>query len=839
MEAQTRLQKYGPNSIKTKSKHSLWSMVWDQFNSLLVWILLSAAVISFLAGHPVDAYAIIAITLINAVIGFAQEFKADNAVKALKKMLLANCKVIRDSRPQIIPIDHVVPGDVVLLDAGDKVPADMYIVESFSLYADEAILTGESLPVNKNVNSQSDSPICYKGTLITQGRCTGVVFATGTQTEFGKIVNLISDTQEADSPLTKELDRLGNNLVYLILVVSIFVAGLFVWRGLGMVDIFMTVVSLGVSAIPEGLPIVITLTLALGVQALARKQAIVRKLNAVETLGATTVICTDKTGTLTKNEMTVKQIFVDDQSVSIAGSGYSLSPEIKPIESLAFKKLMQICLNCNNSSIDNSSNLIGDPTELAMKVLAYKAKFTKSLEIKDENVFTSERKMMTTLHKIDGRYEMLSKGAPEVLLDKCSKILVNGELKELNSNIRHDILLQTHKYSANALRVLGCAYKVGSDMQETEMVFVGLVAMIDPPRESVKKSLELVNQAQIDVKIITGDNAITAQAIGSEIGLNAKEILTGDQIDELNDQQLLMAIKSTNIFARTTPKHKFRIVKLLQESGEIVAVSGDGVNDAPALKQANVGVAMGIKGTEATQEVADIVLKDDNFSTIVNAISEGRRIYQNILSFVRYMLGVNFCTIASVTALTLMGRALPILPLQVLFINVATDALPALALGQTQADANIMQEPPRKQNQSILSKFAIFIIVTFILQTICNVVAFEIGLGLSNSVVEDLQTPSLARTMLFAQIVLFELVFVFVCKGSQFEFRKLFNDKLINGSVVISMALLALVLYVPTVQSIFKTVSLQAEHWMYLIPLSLPALFIPSIVNWIHLKKTS
>jgi len=459
------------------------------------------------------------------------------------------------------------------------------------------------------------------------------------------------------------------------------------------------------------------------------------------------------------------------------------------------------------------------------------------MDILDENVFTSERKMMSSLHQIDGEFELMAKGAPVVLLDKCSQILVNGELVSLNANIRHDILMQAHQYSANALRVLGCAYRIGKSMHESEMIFVGLVAMIDPPRESVKHSLKLVKQAQIDVKIITGDNAITAQAIGHAIGLESKDMLTGEQIDKLNDQQLLLALKNTNIFARTSPKHKFRLVKLLQDSGEVVAVSGDGVNDAPALKQANVGVAMGIKGTEATREVADIVLKDDNFSTIVNAISEGRRIYQNILSFVRYMLGVNFCTIASVTVLTLMGRALPILPLQVLFINVATDALPALALGQTKADQNIMDLAPRKQKQSILSKFALFITVTFVIQTICNVLAFEIGSGLDATGLSDLQTPSLARTMLFAQIVLFELVFVFVCKGSRFEFKKVLNDRLINISVVISLALLMTVIYVPGIQSIFKTVSLNAQHWMYLLPLSIPALFIPKIVDMLESKK--
>ena len=838
MEAELRLEQFGLNAIENKSSSSVWGMIVEQFSSLLVIILLVAAGISFAAGHPIDAYAILAITLINAVIGFVQEFKADNAVKALKKMLLPSCKVIRDGRPQTIAIEQVVPGDVVLLDAGDKVPADLRIEESFSLYVDESVLTGESVPVNKNVSESSQAPVCFKGTLVTQGRCTGVVFATGKQTEFGKIVNLISETQTLDSPLTRELDKLGNNLVYLILVISVLVSGLFFTRGLGLVDIFMTVVSLGVSAIPEGLPIVITLTLALGVQALAKKKAIVRKLNSIETLGATSVICTDKTGTLTKNEMTVTKLFFDGHTLDVKGSGYNLSPAFSN-QSNTFAKLMQVCSFCNNAVVSDDGENLGDPTELALKVVAYKSGLRQNNEILDENVFTSERKMMSSLHKIDSKQELLAKGAFEVILAKCSKILVDGVVMDLTEKTRHELEMQTHKFSASALRVLACAYKTSNTSDESDMIFVGLVAMIDPPRESVKKSLELVNKAQIDVKIITGDNAITAQAIGTEIGLPSSNVLTGSQIDELNDQQLLEAFKNTNIFARTNPKHKFRIVKLLQDSGEIVAVSGDGVNDAPALKQANVGVAMGIKGTEATKEVADIVLEDDNFSTIVNAIGEGRRIYQNILSFIKYMLGVNFCTIASVTVLTLMGRALPILPLQVLFINIATDALPALALGQTKADDGIMDAPPRQAGQSILSKFGVFITVAFLLQTVCNVLAFEFGSGMGLGLESDLQTPSLARTMLFAQIVLFELVFVFVCKGGKFSLRKMFEDKLINGSVIISLGLLLAVIYLPALQGIFKTVALSFEHWMYLLPLAVPALFIQSLVNIFEQKKTN
>jgi len=829
-EASKRLKQFGLNTVEKKSKTSIFSIVLRQFSSLLVIILLIAALISFFVGHKIDALAILAITLINAFIGFIQEYKADNAVKALKKMLLPSCKVIRNGQAQVIDAKFLVPGDVVVLDAGDKVPADIYLRETFSVYLDEAILTGESSPVNKNLQeSQDENLIAYKGTLVTQGRATGIVFATGYQTEFGKIVNMLSETSEGASPLNLELEKLGKNLVLLVLVLSVLIGVMFYVRGNALVDIFMTVVSLGVSAIPEGLPIVITLTLALGVQVLASKKAIVRKLNSIETLGATTVICTDKTGTLTKNEMTVKKIYLDNTEFDIEGAGYKPYPKIS-FDSPSLKDFLNICYNCNHAQI-TTDNSFGDPTELALKVLGAKSDLVESLEIKNENVFTSERKSMSTQHALDDTKILYTKGACEMVLDMCSEIQLKGKIVKLDSKIRKQIERQTHIYSANALRVLALAYKKQNSMNEKDMVFVGLVAMIDPPRESVSESIKLVAQANIDVKIITGDNPITAQAIASEIGFTNINMLTGADIAQMNDQQLLEALKHTSIFARTNPKDKYRIVKTLQQAGEIVAVSGDGVNDAPALKQANVGVAMGIKGTEATKEVADIVLEDDNFSTIVNTIAEGRRIYANIVSFIKYMLGVNFCTIASVTVLTLMGRIMPILPLQVLFINVATDALPALALGQSEPGSNLMLNSPRKTNQSLLAQFGVFIVVAFVIQSICNVLAFESARWFFDGSIE------LSRTLLFTQIVLFELVFVFVCKAGDFSLRRIFNDKWINLSVLASLAMLLAVLYSPVLNSAFNTVGLNTQHWLYLIPLSLPALFVPSIVKLI--KKTS
>jgi len=828
------LAKFGYNKIAKSNDFKLWKLLLSQFSSVLVLVLLLAAVISFFLGHLLDAVAILVITLINAAIGFAQEYKAENAVNALQDLVLPSSKVLRDGLPIVIDTELLVPGDIVILDAGDKVPADIFLRKSFGLQVDESILTGESVPVNKQMpKAQQEETKLYKGTLVTNGRAVGVVYATGSQTEFGKIVNLVSETNEPESPLNVQLRNFAVYLMYIICVLLLVISALFFFKGLGLSEIFMTAVALGVSAIPEGLPVVITLTLALGVQTLSRKKAIVRKLNAIETLGATTVICTDKTGTLTQNEMTVTNIFLDQKDLPVTGSGYKIASKDKiKLESNQLKLFMHIANSCNNASI--SESIFGDPTEIALKVLAKKAGISTEYEILDENVFSSERKMMSSLHKIDHDSYVFAKGACEVLLEKCTQYSQNGQLQQLDDAFRKQILAQADFYAKNALRVLALAYKQADKLGEEQLVFLGLVAMIDPPRPSVAKAVKLVKNAGIDVKIITGDNPVTAMAIAKQIGFDNLKVTTGSQIDQLNNQQLLELLSTSDIFARTSPKHKFRIVQILQAAGEVVSVSGDGVNDAPALKQADVGVAMGIKGTQATKEVADIVLKDDNFSTIVTSIAEGRRIYSNILSFIKYMLGVNFCTIASVSLLTILGRPLPILPLQILFINIATDALPALALGQTKARPDIMSCQPRNPKESFLRRFGLFIVIAFVIQTVCNVVAFEYGLMADQQLLAnlfDFGQPSVARTMIFAQIILFELVFVFVCKADQFSLRTMFNDKNINLSVLLSLAMLLLVIYVPYLQTVFKTSSLALEAWGILVLLSLPALSVSWVAN--------
>ncbi len=814
-EVQAQLEKFGYNEIPTKKEFRGLKIFLSQFNSFLTILLIFAGGISIFLKETVDGIAILAIVIINAIIGFIQEYKAENAVKKLSNLVVPRTIVIRDGEEKEIPVRELVPGDILILSEGDKIPADLELIENFSLQVDEAILTGESQPVLKALADK-----LFKGTLITSGRGLAKVLSTGQNTEFGKIVALLNENQKHKSPLAKQLDQLGKKigLFTLGLISILFLLGFL--RKIPLFEMLMTTVALGVSAIPEGLPIIVTLTLASGVQILARKNAIVRKMTAIETLGATTVICSDKTGTLTLNEMTVKTIFVNNEEKDIPGQGYKIEDKIEiqnPEETL----LMEISENCNNAFV--GKHYLGDPTEIALKVLSLKTGTTKIYEKLDEKVFTSDRKMMSTYHQKGGTKVLFAKGAFEEILKKSSHIAKNGEIHRLDSAEKNLITKQALKYSTKALRVLGLAYRTG-EFKEEQLIFVGLVAMIDPPRKTVAMSLKIAREAGIKVKIITGDNAITAKAIGEKIGMQITSVATGDEIDKLNDEDLLKLIRKTEIFARTKPEHKYRIVDLLQKDHEVVAVTGDGVNDAPALKHADVGIAMGIKGTEATKEVADIVLKDDNFSTIVTTIEEGRRIYNNILSFIKYMLSANFITILLVAVITIGNYPLPILALQVLWLNVATDALPALALGRSPAAPNIMQQKPHPKKENILYKFLGFIIIAAVVQVGVNILIYIYGLHLDQQagiITANLDTPSYARTLVFTQTVMFELFFAFVCKQGK--------NRYLIAAVAISFLAHSIILYFPPAQAIFKTIPLEPFHWLIVIIGAASAFIIPKL----------
>lgn len=818
-EVSKRLEKFGYNEIVSKSEFKAFKVFISQFTNFLIIILIFAGAISIFLHEKVDGIAIFTIVIMNAIIGFIQEYKAENAVSALKKLVIPVVVVVREGVKTEVPVRDLVPDDIVILSEGDKIPADMVLLEAFSLQVDEAILTGESLPVHKEMNQQ-----VFKGTLITTGRGMGQVKSTGMATEFGKIVGLLSNQPKTKSPLTLQIEELGKKIgiIVFVLVSILFILGSL--REVSPLDMLMTSVSLGVSAIPEGMPIIITLTLAIGVQALAKKQAIVRKMNSIETLGATTVICSDKTGTLTLNEMTVTKVNTNFTEKDIKGVGYNFKDKTR-LTTPEQKKLLEICENCNNSTV--SKNILGDPTEIALKILTRKAGYNEIFRTIDENTFSSERKMMSTLHEIKGKKEIFAKGAFEEIIKRCAYVLKDNKVVKFSDKERQKYCDIALDYSKQALRVLGFAYKnYEGKFDEENLIFVGLVGMIDPPRSTVKQSMQIAQKAGIKVKIITGDNPITAKAIGEKIGLKINNVATGEDVDNATDEELKLLIARTEIFARTKPQHKYRIVDILKKQGEVVAVTGDGVNDAPAIKHGDVGIAMGIKGTEATKEVADIILKDDNFSTIITTVKEGRRTYKNILSFIKYMLSANFITIVLVGILTIFGYPLPILPLQILWINLATDALPALALGNSPAGPNLMNEKPRVKDENVFKKFFRFIFIAMLLQVVVNLLLYFYGMGSDANI-------GYARTLVLTQTVLFELFFAFVCKEEKsVSWKSLGSNKSLIIAVIISFALQLILLYVPFMQGVFKTMPLDALGWLMVFVGAMSAFLVPHVTEF-------
>jgi P-type Ca2+ transporter type 2C len=849
-ESTKRIEKYGLNELTHKKNFSALKILASQFTSYLVIILILAGLVSFALGEYLDAIGIFFIVVLNGVIGFLQEYKAENTMEALKKMVSEKTVVIRNGKKELIESRNLVPGDIVFLDEGSKVPADIRVIENYSLKVDESMLTGESLSVQKMILKQVNQKnykegSLFSGTLIVSGSAKGIVYSTGMSTEFGKIADLVNEEENEETQLDHQMNLLAKKLgkIILVIIILLFILGFF--RGIDLVEMFMISVSLGVSAIPEGLPIVITLTLAMGILAISKKKALVRKMSVIESLGAATVICSDKTGTLTVNEMTVKNVYCEKE-ISIPGEGFDAKKHFKAPKS--FFKLIDIGNNCNNSYVEFDKHgihqkIVGDPTELALKVLGEKASHIKEYEKLDELPFTSDRKMMSTLHQIGNKKELFVKGAPEVLIEKCNKIVQSGKIVKLTKTKKEELLKINNAWGENALRVLGFAYKETKSAKgnEKDLIFVGLVGMIDPPRQEVKLALKKAQEAGIKVKVITGDNALTAKAIAESIGLTVTGVVEGSELEKMSDTELKEIITKTNLFARTNPKHKYRIVTLLKEMGEIVAVTGDGVNDAPALKKADVGIAMGIKGTGVSKEASDIILEDDNFATILNIIEEGRRVYANILSFVKFMLSANFDTITVVALVTLVGLPLPILPLQVLWINIATDSLPALALGTEPAEKGIMKKKPHKKGESLIKKFVPFLTLAVITQVIANVVVLIYGFHLDviNGInTLDLAVPSFARTLFFTEIVIFELILVFNCRGVKKSILRggLLSNKKLVGAVAISFLLQLFIIYSPVAQIFFKTVPLTLEHWFILLVLALPAVIIPQIIHILHKK---
>ena len=837
-------KKYGVNELKAKKKKTLLIKFLEQFKDFMIIILIIAALVSGIIGYIenegiTDSIIILIVVIMNAIIGVAQESKAEKSLEALQKLSSHVAKVIRNGELIIIPSKELVPGDIVVLETGDYVPADLRIIEAVNLKVQEASLTGESVPVEKNIEAISDEKVgigdrtnmLFASSLITYGRGKGIVVETGMNTEVGKIASIINDTNETETPLQEKLNKLGKTLGIgaLIICAVIFVIGLL--YGKNPLDMFMTAVSLAVAAIPEGLAAVSTIVLAIGVQRMVKKHAIVKKLPAVETLGSATVICSDKTGTLTQNKMTVQKIFYNNKLVDI--------PEVNlEEEDAVLEKLVYVSMLCNDTKIGTDKQLTGDPTETALINMGFKLDFQPAIyeqmpRIK-EMPFDSDRKLMTTVNKIGEKFVVCTKGGVDELLNRCTKYTLNGEIKTDLDDYKNQIKENNEKMAKDALRVLAMGYKeldhepTDEEMKdiENDLIYIGMVGMIDPPREEVKLAVQKCKTAGIKTVMITGDHKITAVAIAKALGILEKEdeAITGAELEEMSDEELTKNIRKYSVYARVSPEHKVRIVKAWQANGEIVAMTGDGVNDAPALKTADIGCAMGIVGTDVAKEAADVILTDDNFATIVSAVEEGRRIYDNILKAIQFLLSSNVGEIIVLFVAILITPLLskifgidihliePLLPIHILWINLVTDSLPALALAVDPAEKDIMKRKPIKPKKGVFTKGMIWrVVYQGVMIGIITLAAFVIGLGTKNvPVIEGLTEQEvrveIGQTMAFVVLALSELVHVFNIRNNKESIfkTKIFNNGKLILAILVSAILMFVILLIPGLRTIFS-----------------------------------
>jgi Ca2+-transporting ATPase len=868
-EAGIRLGKYGPNQLKEKKGRSPLSIFFEQFQDFIVWVLIGAALVSGFLKEWVDALAIVAIVVLNAILGFIQEYRAEKSLAALKKLSSPTSKVIRDGQHNVIPSGELVPGDLIELEAGDNIPADsrlIWITSNFGVQ--EASLTGESTPVLKTILALEEKEIpladranmIYMGTSVSSGKARAVVAETGMQTELGKIAGMIQEIEQESTPLQKKLEQFGKWIVYLcfILVGLVF---LLEWlRGGKLIDVFLTAVSLAVAAIPEGLPAVVTVALALGVQRMVKRHALIRKLPSVETLGCATVICSDKTGTLTKNEMTVQAVYAQDTLFKVTGVGYEPKGEFlldgKVVNIGDYPDLVKTLdagVLCNGAQLvkDNSSfKMVGDPTEGAILTAAgklgfWKEKLEQGFPFVEEIPFDSERKIMTIVRKTqDNRLIAFVKGAPDVLLNECVGIEEKGKTRGLASGDRNRILKVNNDLANEALRVLAVGYRILDKTPdkyeakeiEKDLIFVGLIAMIDPPRDEVKKAIAECKQSGIKTVMITGDHKNTAVAIARSLGFFKEDslALTGEELDKLSDDELYNEIERIPVYARVSPAHKLRIVRAWRKRGEVVAMTGDGVNDAPAVKEADIGVAMGITGTDVTKEVSDMVITDDNFASIVAAVEEGRGIYDNIRKFVHYLLSCNAGEVLVMFISSLIGWPVPLLPIQILWVNLVTDGLPALALGVDPVDPKIMERPARKTNEPVVTKQRAFLMLaqgSFI--AACSLLAFSFVLFIEK------EGLGRARTAAFIVLACSQLFHSYNCRNiteSLFKIGVFTNKKLILATSV-SFLLQMVVVYVPFLQRIFKTEPLGIFDWLLVVIISSFPLWAMEMMKIINKKK--
>jgi Ca2+-transporting ATPase len=862
-EARERLQQFGPNALTEKPRPGFLALLWDQFNNYLVIILIIAALIALALGEWVDSVAIMCIVVLNAIVGVIQESKAEQALAALKKMAAPNAQAIRDGHQVTVAGHELVPGDIVVLEAGNYVPADLRLISSVNLKIEEASLTGESVPSEKNAAAVLDKEIplgdrrnsAFMSTMVTYGRGKGLVTATGMSTQIGLIAEMIQSFEDEDTPLQLKLQQLGKVLgtACIAICTVVLVYGLFRDTRLtevfelgviqylqseqkDIINLFMTAVSLAIAAVPEGLPAIVTICLALGMQQMIKRNALIRKLPAVETLGCATVICSDKTGTLTQNEMTVVQGWSAGKRFRVTGEGYNPSGhfllEDKPFEATAdpdANLLLQGALLCNDALLDQG-RIIGDPTEGAMAVVAVKAglsraELEKSMPRVQEIPFDSDRKRMTTIHEAEGMPFAFVKGAPDVILDLCKEIRLDGRAAALSAELKKEVLDQNRDLASHALRVLAVAYRPldavpaqpTPETVEKELTFVGLLGMIDPARPEVIEAVRVANGAGLRTVMVTGDHKETAEAIAREIGILTPggKVLAGPEIERMSDAELAASADKLQVCCRVSPQHKTRIVDAMKANGHVVAMTGDGVNDAPALKRANIGVAMGITGTDVSKQTADMVLTDDNFASIVAAIEQGRVIYSNIRKFVYFLLACNVGEILIIFGAMLFGMPIPLRPVHLLWLNLVSDGAPALALGMEKGDKDIMQQQPRPPKEPVINRdMALGIGVIAIVDAIAILTVFYLALQRYPGSLEA------AQTIAFVTLCVSELVRAFTARSEYNSIFSIgvFSNRWMVWAVAASLLLVLLVVYVPFLQPFFDTVALTGDDWLMMLP---------------------
>jgi Ca2+-transporting ATPase len=857
-EAESRLKKYGKNELQEEKKVSLVKLFLSQFTSFLILILMAAALVSAFLGELIDAFVILFTVFLAGVLGFVQEYRAEESIKLLKSLTSPEAVVVRDGKEGKVPSSVLVPGDILVLQAGDRIPADSRLLEAQSLKIDESSLTGESVPVEKNTKiflPETPQPdrknMAYTGTSVTYGRGKAVVVATGMSTAFGKLAGLLGEIERDRTPLQEKLDQFGRWLGAATLIVVAFVAVLGILQGFDPFEMFLWGVALAVAAIPEALPAVVTVGLALGVRRMVKRHALVRKLPSVETLGSTNIICTDKTGTLTQNKMTVEKVYVNGTALSVTGKGYEpvgdFFKEDKPVsEDVHLYKLLVTGALCNDAGLAQEEegiwDILGDPTEGALVVVAAKQGIWRTaLEEKHRRVgevpFSSERKMMTTLNTSEEGLYAYSKGAPEVILGCCTKIFLDGQERELTPEIRQEILDKVNDLANQTLRVMGFAYRqvpenIVPEEAERGMVFAGLMGMRDPPREEVKVAIATCTSAGVRTVMITGDHKTTAFAIAREIGIYREGdlVLTGVELDALGTKEFEDIVEKVSVYARVYPEHKLKVVNALKKKGYIVAMTGDGVNDAPALKAADMGIAMGITGTEVSKEASSMILTDDNFASIVSAVEEGRNIFKNIKNFIAYGLTCHIGVVLIVLVGVLAWQILPVIAVQILWINLITDGLPPLALSLEAPDRGLMKQKPRKSTEGLVSR---------------RMLIASLGLGILIAVqsigvlywaLEEGMNLAKIQTLIFTLVVMSCMFNAFNWRSERYSIFSLgiFTNRSLIYAILSTVLLQLAAIYVPLLQTAFRTVPLSLSDWGIIIPLASTTLIVMELTKYLE-----